>query len=153
MYNQVRKRFEDFQTTILQTSPAFTDSEYISTLAQQITQLRGRELPGFMSSQTFYMCMSSYVDLWEDGIAGIVKAVGDVAVQVAGRMAEVLLAPYPGKKLYLYFVHLNMKFLYYYRFAEEFETKFRSNYRVLHWQCLGSSICTSTTRERSLHFE
>lgn len=95
MYNQVMKKFEEFQTMVADTCPGFKEEDYISSLSLQITQLRGRELPGFMSSQTFYMCMSGYVDMWEDSLNMLVKEVGHVAREVAGKMAEVLLAPYP----------------------------------------------------------
>lgn len=35
-------------------------------LASQMDALRGRELPGFMSAQSFYMFMAQYVEAWRD---------------------------------------------------------------------------------------
>lgn len=34
-------------------------------LAVQMEQLRGRELPGFMSAQSFYMFIQEYIDKWK----------------------------------------------------------------------------------------
>ncbi len=58
-------------------------------------QLRGRELPGFMSSQAFYMCMSQYVNHWEDPMVQLIQDVQNVAIEVSSKLAEVLLGHYP----------------------------------------------------------
>jgi interferon-induced GTP-binding protein Mx1 len=64
----------------------------------KIEQLRGRELPGFMSSQAFYMCMSQYVDMWMDPGQQLIKDVQQVALDVSTQLADVLLSQYPGLK-------------------------------------------------------
>jgi interferon-induced GTP-binding protein Mx1 len=48
-----------------------------------------------MSSQAFYMCMAQYVSAWEEPMEQIIKDVQIVAIQVAGRLAELLLGHYP----------------------------------------------------------
>lgn len=46
----------------------------MTSLAVQIEQFRGRELPGFMSAQAFYLCMSQYVDQWQPLTAQLMYA-------------------------------------------------------------------------------
>jgi interferon-induced GTP-binding protein Mx1 len=46
-------------------------------LAVQMEQLRGRELPGFMSAQSFYMFIQEYIDKWK---APVRMAVGQLRV-------------------------------------------------------------------------
>ena len=38
------------------------DPSFIAGLARQMEQLRGRELPGFMSAQSFYMFIQDYIE-------------------------------------------------------------------------------------------
>ena len=64
-------------------------------LASQIDQLRGRELPGFLSSQAFYMCMSQYVDLWVKPMQEMLSQVRTVVAEVSGQLADVILKQYP----------------------------------------------------------
>ena len=42
------------------------DEDFVDQLASQMDALRGRELPGFMSAQSFYMFMAQYVEAWRD---------------------------------------------------------------------------------------
>lgn len=44
----------------------FQDEDFVEQLANQMDALRGRELPGFMSAQSFYMFMAQYVEAWRD---------------------------------------------------------------------------------------
>ena len=60
---------------ISETAPPFSDSAFITQLAAQIDQLRGRELPGFMSSQAFYMSMSQCVEKWSEPLHAMVEEV------------------------------------------------------------------------------
>ncbi len=78
-----------------ETAPHFKQEEYIQSLATQIEQLRGRELPGFMSSQAFYMCMSQYVELWENPMLALLKDVETIATEVSVNLASVLFSQYP----------------------------------------------------------
>ena len=64
LYTLALKVFESFQILVNNTTPPFRQQGFLHTLAAQIEQLRGRELPGFMSSQAFYMSMSQYADAW-----------------------------------------------------------------------------------------
>jgi interferon-induced GTP-binding protein Mx1 len=60
-----------------------------------VEQLRGRELPGFMSSQAFYMCMAQYVDAWEKPMLDLIKQIQDVALEVSIKLADILFSAYP----------------------------------------------------------
>jgi hypothetical protein len=65
-------------------------------LTTQIKQLRGRELPGFMSQQAFFMCMAQYIDMWQEPMQELVQDVHSVALDVSVKLAEILFVQYPG---------------------------------------------------------
>jgi hypothetical protein len=98
MYTAALKLFEDFQFGVMETQPKFKSDAYIQNLAAQIDQLRGRELPGFLSSQAFYMCMSQYVDAWHKPMHDMLNQIRTVVVEVASQLADVILAQYPALK-------------------------------------------------------
>jgi interferon-induced GTP-binding protein Mx1 len=95
LFAQAMLKFEEFQLQVQGTAPQFRDDEYVENLSSQIEEFRGRELPGFMSSQAFYMCMSQYVDRWQEPISGLVTEVRNVALEVAVGLSSALLQPYP----------------------------------------------------------
>jgi interferon-induced GTP-binding protein Mx len=95
LYTAALRAMEAFKLKVLETSPAFKDEDYINSLAVQIEQLRGRELPGFLSTQAFYMCMSLYVDRWEEPMKEMLKEVRKIAQDAAGRLSDVLMAQFP----------------------------------------------------------
>jgi len=95
LYTLALQMFEGFQTRVAATAPPFRQQGYLHTLAAQIEQLRGRELPGFMSSQAFYMSMSQYADAWGGPSAALISDVRGLAQDVAGKLADVLLVQYP----------------------------------------------------------
>lgn len=95
LYTLVLKTFEDFQVKVNTTAPPFKNPTFVHTLAEQIEQLRGRELPGFMSSQAFYMSMSQYVDAWSVPMQSMIASVRAIAHEVAGKLSDVLLQQYP----------------------------------------------------------
>jgi interferon-induced GTP-binding protein Mx1 len=80
---------------VTSSSPSFKQPGFVENLAAQIEQLRGRELPGFMSSQAFYMCMSQYVDRWYAPVQEMISDVRGIAQEVAGQLGDVLLVQYP----------------------------------------------------------
>jgi interferon-induced GTP-binding protein Mx1 len=75
--------------------PKFKDEKFIQHLSSEIEQLRGRELPGFLSSQAFYLCMSQYVEMWSKPGHELIIEVGTIAQNVAGALADSLLSQYP----------------------------------------------------------
>jgi interferon-induced GTP-binding protein Mx1 len=95
LYTLVLKTFEDFQIKVNSTALPFKNPTFVHTLAEQIEQLRGRELPGFMSSQAFYMSMSQYVDAWSAPMQTMIASVRSIAHEVAGKLSDVLLQQYP----------------------------------------------------------
>jgi len=98
LFTKVLKKFDQFKAKVGQTAPKFDDSSFVTQLASQIEQLRGRELPGFMSSQAFYLCMSQYVDLWNGPMRALVEDVRAVTLEVCTELAQVLLAQFPGMR-------------------------------------------------------
>lgn len=81
---------------IADAAPHFKDPEFIENLTTQIKQLRGRELPGFMSQQSFFMCMAQYIDMWQEPMQELVQDVHSVALDVSVKLAEILFVQYPG---------------------------------------------------------
>lgn len=59
----------------------FQDEDFVDQLASQMDALRGRELPGFMSAQSFYMFMAEYVEAWRDPA----RVAATEVLRVAGR--------------------------------------------------------------------
>ena len=80
----------------MDTAPQFRDSEFIDILATQIKQLRGRELPGFMSQQAFHMCMAQYIDMWQEPMTELIGDIHSTALEVSIKLAEILFVQYPG---------------------------------------------------------
>jgi len=95
MYNTIVKKFEIFQAQVMDSAPDFKDPEFIDQLATQIRQLRGRELPGFMSQQAFHMCIAQYIDMWREPMQELIQDVHSTALDVSSKLAEVLFIQYP----------------------------------------------------------
>jgi hypothetical protein len=51
LYTHTLSVFEALKARIHNSAPPFKDEAYVKQLAHTVEQLRGRELPGFMSSQ------------------------------------------------------------------------------------------------------
>lgn len=81
---------------IAETSPQFSNESFIIQLAAQIDQLRGKELPGFMSSQAFYICMSQYIEQWSAPMLALIDDVRQVTLLVCAELADKLLPQFPG---------------------------------------------------------
>lgn len=95
LFTIVLRVFEEFKQKVIDTAPDFKDEMFVKSLAVQMEQLRGRELPGFLSTQAFYMCMSLYVDSWEEPMKNMLKDVRKLAQEVAGKLADALIKQYP----------------------------------------------------------
>lgn len=61
----------------------------------QVDQLRGRELPGFLSSQAFYMCMSKYVEQWTEPMEEMICQVRLITQDAVGILSDILFPQYP----------------------------------------------------------
>ena len=55
LYTRALGVFSELQARANAAAPPFRDASFVAGLARQMEQLRGRELPGFMSAQSFYM--------------------------------------------------------------------------------------------------
>jgi interferon-induced GTP-binding protein Mx1 len=95
LYTLALKSFEDFQARIEDTAPKFKEDEFARELSGQIDQLRGRELPGFLSSQAFYMCLSQYVEKWNTPLKALLTELRATSVDVAAKLADAVVTQYP----------------------------------------------------------
>ncbi|CAM9738719.1 unnamed protein product, partial [Ectocarpus sp. 13 AM-2016] len=66
LYTRALGVFDALKGKVEMTAPRFNDEDFVEQLASQMDALRGRELPGFMSAQSFYMFMAQYVEAWRD---------------------------------------------------------------------------------------
>jgi len=64
LYTRALIIFQELQTKVAATAPHFRVEDFITNLAHQMEALRGRELPGFMSAQSFYMFIQEFINAW-----------------------------------------------------------------------------------------
>ncbi|CAN0501111.1 unnamed protein product, partial [Laminaria digitata] len=73
----------------------YQDEDFVEQLANQMDALRGRELPGFMSAQSFYMFMAQYVEAWREPARVAATEVRSLSLEVATKLLDVLVLQYP----------------------------------------------------------
>ncbi|CAM9610022.1 unnamed protein product [Chrysoparadoxa australica] len=95
LYTRAMTVFDALKLQIEATAPAFQEEGFVQVLASQMDSFRGRELPGFMSAQSFYMFMAQYVEAWRDPARAAVAEVRTVTLEVASRLLDVLVQQYP----------------------------------------------------------
>lgn len=95
MYTRALRIFDGIKGKVQASAPAFKDESFIRSLATQIEQLRGRELPGFMSSQAFCMCMATYVDQWRMPARNAVVEIQSLTQEVTAQLADALIVQFP----------------------------------------------------------
>lgn len=95
LYTRVLASFDSFQLKVLSSAPNFKSDEFIKNLSVQIEHLRGKELPGFLSSQAFSMCMSNYVDQWRQPMNDMLMEAQEKAQDVAAKLSDTMLVQYP----------------------------------------------------------
>jgi len=95
LYTRALNVFTEFQARIQATAPPFRDPAFVSGLARQMEQLRGRELPGFMSAQSFYMFIQEYIDKWKAPARMAVSQLRVLALEVATKLVEAIALSYP----------------------------------------------------------
>mmetsp|Transcript_28903 Transcript_28903/g.89335 ORF Transcript_28903/g.89335 Transcript_28903/m.89335 type:complete len:647 (+) Transcript_28903:776-2716(+) len=64
LYTRALVVFQELQSRVMSTAPHFRSNDFVTNLANQMEALRGRELPGFMSAQSFYMFIQEFIDAW-----------------------------------------------------------------------------------------
>jgi len=67
----------------------------VAGLARQMEQLRGRELPGFMSAQSFFMFIQEYIDKWKAPARMAVSQMRVLSLEVATKLVEAIAVSYP----------------------------------------------------------
>ncbi len=95
LYTRALSVFEVLKVKVEDTSPRFSDDNFVQVLASQMDAFRGRELPGFMSSQSFYMLMSQYVEAWRGPAREAASEIRMLTLEAASKLLEVLVVPYP----------------------------------------------------------
>jgi interferon-induced GTP-binding protein Mx1 len=95
LYTRALGIFEGLKAKVESTAPRFQDENFVQVLASQMDTLRGRELPGFMSAQSFYMFMAQYVEAWRDPAREAATEMRALTMEVCQKLLEVLVVPYP----------------------------------------------------------
>mmetsp|Transcript_3290 Transcript_3290/g.4634 ORF Transcript_3290/g.4634 Transcript_3290/m.4634 type:complete len:751 (+) Transcript_3290:51-2303(+) len=95
LYTRALNVFEVFKNKVNSTAPNFDKEDFIKELASQMDELRGRELPGFMSPQSFYMFMAQYLEAWRGPAKVAVSEMRSLCLEVTARLVEVIAVQYP----------------------------------------------------------
>ncbi|CAB1117299.1 unnamed protein product [Ectocarpus sp. CCAP 1310/34] len=95
LYTRALGVFDALKGKVEMTAPRFNDEDFVEQLASQMDALRGRELPGFMSAQSFYMFMAQYVEAWRDPARVAATEVRSLSLEVATKLLDVLVVQYP----------------------------------------------------------
>ncbi|CAM9520062.1 unnamed protein product, partial [Phaeothamnion confervicola] len=98
LYTRALSVFDALKGKIENTAPRFKDDNFVQVLASQMDSLRGRELPGFMSAQSFYMFMAQYVEAWRDPARVAAAEVRSLTLEVATTLLEVQVQQYPAMR-------------------------------------------------------
>ena len=73
----------------------FRANGFVADLARQMEALRGRELPGFMSAQSFYMFIQEFIDAWAAPARMAAAQMRALANEVVHEMFEKIAVSYP----------------------------------------------------------
>uniref|UniRef100_A0A6V2RT65 Dynamin-type G domain-containing protein n=1 Tax=Heterosigma akashiwo TaxID=2829 RepID=A0A6V2RT65_HETAK len=95
LYTRALTIFETLKNKVSASSPDFEKEDFINVLAQQMDELRGRELPGFMSPQSFYMFMAQYLEQWRGPAKVAVSEMRSLCLEVASKLTEIIAVQYP----------------------------------------------------------
>jgi interferon-induced GTP-binding protein Mx1 len=95
LYTRALNIFTELQARIMATAPPFKDPNFVAGLARQMEQLRGRELPGFMSAQSFYMFIQEYIDKWKAPARMAISQMRVLSLEVATKLVEAIAVSYP----------------------------------------------------------
>merc|ERR1711934_226295 len=87
--------FHELQSKVAATAPPFRIKNFTSKLARQMEALRGRELPGFMSAQSFYMFIQEFIDAWAAPARMAAAQMRALANEVVHEMFKKIAISYP----------------------------------------------------------
>lgn len=95
LYTRALIIFQELQSRIVSSAPNFRAPNFIGDLARQMEALRGRELPGFMSAQSFYMFVQEYIDAWLPPARMAAAQMRSLASEVVKELFENIAVSYP----------------------------------------------------------
>ncbi|KAJ8614481.1 hypothetical protein CTAYLR_000866 [Chrysophaeum taylorii] len=95
LYTRAIVVFQELQSRIIASAPNFRAPNFIDDLARQMEALRGRELPGFMSAQSFYMFVQEYIDAWLPPARMAAAQMRSLASEVVKELFENIAVSYP----------------------------------------------------------
>ena len=98
LYTRVLDTFSTLVRDINESSPPFKDPSFVGDIAAQMEQFRGRELPGFMSAQAFYMFMASYAESWRKPGRSAIQSVRSIIIDVSNKIIDLIIVHYPKLK-------------------------------------------------------
>lgn len=95
LYTRALVIFQELQTRVISTAPLFQAGDFVTNLARQMEALRGRELPGFMSAQSFYMFIQEFIDAWEAPARMAAAQMRALANEVVSELFQKIAVSYP----------------------------------------------------------
>jgi len=95
LYTRALVIFRELQLGVMSTAPCFRLSDFVTNLARQMESLRGRELPGFMSAQSFYMFIQEYIDAWRPPARMAAAQMRALASEVVRELLQAIAVSYP----------------------------------------------------------
>jgi len=95
LYTRAIVIFQELQTKVLKSAPRFQDRNFVDDLARRMEGLRGRELPGFMSSQSFYMFIQDFIDAWAIPSRAAAQQTRALAAEVVTELLQHIAPAYP----------------------------------------------------------
>ena len=95
LYTRALVIFQELQSRVVATAPPFRAHGFVTDLARQMEALRGRELPGFMSAQSFYMFIQEFIDAWAAPARMAAAQMRALANEVVHEMFKKIAISYP----------------------------------------------------------
>jgi len=95
LYTRALVIFHELKSRIISTAPNFYLADFVSNLALQMEALRGRELPGFMSAQSFYMFIQEFIDAWAAPARMAAAQMRALASEVVCELFQKIAVSYP----------------------------------------------------------
>lgn len=95
LYTRALVIFQELQSRVASTAPCFRSSNFVTNLAYQMEALRGRELPGFMSAQSFYMFIQEFINAWAAPARMAAAQMRALAGEVVQELFQKIAVSYP----------------------------------------------------------
>mmetsp|Transcript_21901 Transcript_21901/g.65671 ORF Transcript_21901/g.65671 Transcript_21901/m.65671 type:complete len:750 (+) Transcript_21901:40-2289(+) len=95
LYTRALVIFHELKSRVISTAPNFNLVDFVSNLALQMEALRGRELPGFMSAQSFYMFIQEFIDAWAAPARMAAAQMRALASEVVRELFQKIAVSYP----------------------------------------------------------